>query len=205
TLARMILAEQQEIPVGPSAAEPVEQGGPLAGQDVEVTRSVLPAAAVISSEASRPELRIQVSHGPQKWEIEPTEFETFPFEGGDQLRVIPTEVAATLPVSWGNIHVEIQKGRAIVVAPRIEFFEFKGYKIPVHLINFTGAGPETLEQIGKAHIEAYCKHMGLDRHMTVIEVGCGIGRDAFQLLDLLGNTGRYVGIDVTRDSIIWCQ
>src|SRR5262249_19915328 len=42
-------------------------------------------------------------------------------------------------------------------------------------------------------------------NMTMIEVGCGIGRDAFQLLDLLGNTGRYVGIDVTRDSIIWCQ
>jgi ubiquinone/menaquinone biosynthesis C-methylase UbiE len=39
----------------------------------------------------------------------------------------------------------------------------------------------------------------------MIDLGCGIGRDAFQLLNYLGPGGRYIGIDVTRDSIVWCQ
>jgi SAM-dependent methyltransferase len=40
--------------------------------------------------------------------------------------------------------------------------------------------------------------------MTLLDVGCGIGRVAFQLLDTI-DTGEYVGLDVTRDSILWCQ
>jgi SAM-dependent methyltransferase len=213
TLARMVLVEQQEIAVSPIAG-----GSPDAataahgvrmpnGEAVETARMssnpALPDRPCV--EGMRAEPRIEVLHGNQKWEIEPADFETFPFESGDRLSVIPPDIAAKLPVSWGNVHVEIEKGRAILVPPQIEFFEYKGYGIPVHLINLTGAGPDTLERIGKAHIEAYCKHIGLERHMTVVELGCGIGRDAFQLIDLLGNTGRYVGIDVTRDSIIWCQ
>src|SRR5262245_9645324 len=205
TLARMTIAEQQEIPIGPPATEPLDQGKRITGQESESAKSILSTAAVIGSDVSRPELRIEVRHGQQKWEITPAEFETVPFQGEDQLRVVPTDVAATLPVSWSNIHVQIEKGQTIVVPPRMEFFEFKGYKIPVHLINLTGAGPETLDQIGKAHIEAYRKHVGLERDMTVVEVGCGIGRDVFQLLELLGNSGRYIGIDVTRDSIVWSQ
>ncbi len=41
--------------------------------------------------------------------------------------------------------------------------------------------------------------------MVILEVGCGIGRDAMQLIDYLSERGRYVGIDVTRDSILWCS
>src|SRR5262249_49306390 len=95
TLARMTVAEQQEIPIGLSAVDPLDQGGPTAGEKVGLA-SCGPASAaaapraVISGDASRPELRIQVSHGDQKWEIAPAEFEIFPFEGEDQLRVIPT-------------------------------------------------------------------------------------------------------------------
>src|SRR5262249_52218118 len=211
TLARMAIAEQQEIAIGPGAGEPLQEAIP------SVIAAPAGAAALIAGphvgsegdagpvpDGRRAELRIVVSHGDKKWKINRAELELFQFETVDQLSV-PADMAATLPVSWGNIHFQIEKGRAIVVPPRVEFFEFKGYKIPVHLINFTGAGPETLEQIGKAHVDAYCKHIGLERHMTIVELGCGIGRDAFQLLDLLANTGRYVGIDVTRDSIIWCQ
>jgi SAM-dependent methyltransferase len=222
TLARMTLVEQQEIAVGPIAGELLQEVNPVgAPSTAEVvpthTAGAATAATTVSSrhlglqcdraplDGMRAQPRIAVMHGNQRWEIEPADFETFPFEAGDQLSVTPPEIAATLPVSWGNIHVEIERGRAILVPPRIEFFEFKGYKIPAHLINLTGAGPETLEQIGKSHIEAYHRHIGLERHMTIVELGCGIGRDAFQLLDLLGNTGRYVGVDVTRDSIIWCQ
>ena len=41
--------------------------------------------------------------------------------------------------------------------------------------------------------------------MTLVDLGCGIGRDAFQLLEYLEGEGRYVGVDVTRDSIEWCR
>jgi SAM-dependent methyltransferase len=202
-LANMTIVEQQEIAIG------------LTGSETEATSSPLscPAAPSQATAANETDtatdaigsLRILVSHGDQKWEIEPAEFETFPFESGDQLSVIPAELAATLPVIWGDVQVEIEKGRAIRVPPRIEFFEYKGYKIPVHLINLTGAGADTLEQIGKAHVENYRKYVGLEQGMTIVELGCGIGRDAFQLVDLLGKNGRYLGIDVTRDSIVWCQ
>jgi SAM-dependent methyltransferase len=222
TLARMTLVEQQDTAVEPIAEESIQEANPTgatsAAQVVAPrTADAAAAAATISStrlalrrdlaavDGMRAEARIVVSHGDLKWEIEPSEFETFPFEAGDQLSVIPADTAAKLPVSWGNIHVEIENGRAILAPPRIEFFEFKGYKIPVHLINLTGAGTETFEQIGKAHIESYRRHVGLESYMTVVELGCGIGRDAFQLIDLLGESGRYFGIDVTRDSIVWCQ
>jgi SAM-dependent methyltransferase len=219
TLARMTLVEQQEIAVGPIAGELLQEANPTGTTSAAqvVATDAAAAAAMISSthlasqrdratvDGMRAEPRIVVSHGNRRWEIEPAEFETFPFEAGDQLSVIPADVVATLPVTWGVIHVEIEKGRAIRVPSRMEFFEFKGYRIPTHLIDLTGAGADTLEQIGKAHVEAYRRYVGLESHMTVVELGCGIGRDAFHLVDLLGNTGRYVGIDVTRDSIIWCQ
>jgi SAM-dependent methyltransferase len=196
TLAKMTVVEQQEIAIMPAADEAVEPTDSL---------EACACAGGLKKAAAQTELRIVVSHGDQKWQIEPAEFETFPFEEDDQLTVIPTELVAELPVTWGDVHIKIADGRAIRVPPQIEFFEFKGYKIPVHLINLTGAGTETFEQIGKAHIDSYRRHVGLESHMTVVELGCGIGRDAFQLIDLLGESGRYIGIDVTRDSIIWCQ
>jgi len=194
TLAKMTVVEQQEIIIMPTAGE--------SGKGEE---SPCSSEEGLGRGAGEAELRIVVTHDDLKWEIEPPEFESFPFEAGDQLSVIPADVAATLPASWGVIHVEIEKGRAIRVPSRMEFIEFKGYKFPSHLINLTGAGADTLEQISKAHVEAYRKYVGLESHMTVVELGCGIGLDAFHLVEVLGNTGRYVGIDVIRDSITWCQ
>jgi ubiquinone/menaquinone biosynthesis C-methylase UbiE len=47
--------------------------------------------------------------------------------------------------------------------------------------------------------------MDFNPDMSFLEIGCGIGRDAFQLSEVFGLRGNYVGIDVTRDSIVWCQ
>jgi SAM-dependent methyltransferase len=221
-LAKMLIVEQQEIAIEVTAGEAVATSSPLccpaapsptaAANETNTTTRAIGSLGRNGSDGLRgengseqAELRIQISHEDQKWEIDPAEFETFPFESGDQLSVIPVDLAATLPVTWGDIHVEIEKGRAIRVPPRIEFFEYKGYSIPIHLINLTGAGPDTLEQIGQAHVENYRKYVGLEQGMTIVELGCGIGRDAFLLVDLLGKEGRYIGIDVTRDSIVWCQ
>ena len=59
--------------------------------------------------------------------------------------------------------------------------------------------------IGHAHIERFQEHVGLDSDMRILDIGCGIGRDAFQLLDFLSPKGEFIGTDVIRDSIIWCQ
>jgi ubiquinone/menaquinone biosynthesis C-methylase UbiE len=150
-------------------------------------------------------LRIVVTRGDQHCEIAPSLFESFAFQPGDELAVIPADEAAKLPKTGSDINIQIEIGRAIRVPQRFEIYEFKGFKIPVHLISLTGAGPETLDQIGKTHIDNYQRFVGLQRDMTILEVGCGIGRDALQLVDILDRTGQYHGVDVTRDSILWCR
>ena len=47
--------------------------------------------------------------------------------------------------------------------------------------------------------------MGLPEIMVFLDLGCGLGRDVFLLMNRLGPKGRHTGIDVTNDSIKWCQ
>ncbi len=157
-----------------------------------------------SLETESNSLKIVVTRGKEHCEIDPASFETFPFQSGDELSVVPVDEAAKLP-TWNDINIPIARGHAIRVPPKYEFSSFKGFDIPVHLVNLTGAGPETLAPIGEALVEHYKKHIGLQPDMTILDLGCGIGRVAFQLLEFLNEHGRYVGIDVTRDSIVWCR
>ena len=150
-------------------------------------------------------VRVRITRGEQTWEVPPEKFEDFAFEHGDSLAVVPESVAVTLPKSWGDTCIEVAPGHAFRVPPKFEYFDYKGFHIPEHLIALTGAGSQTLEIVGRAHIDHFQKFVGIASGMTVVEMGCGIGRDAFQLFDLLGAGGRYIGIDVTRDSIGWCQ
>jgi SAM-dependent methyltransferase len=137
--------------------------------------------------------------------IQPAQFEDFDFQPGDRLEISPPHLAAQLPTTWGDRNIEIEPGRSIRVPTQWGQFEFKGFRIPTHLIALTGAGPETWDWIGAAHIRNYERQMGLFPEMHFVDIGCGIGRDAFQLMDYLAPTGRYLGVDVTRDSIAWCQ
>lgn len=156
--------------------------------------------------ASMPRVQIKVVRGDRTWTITPDVFEAFKFRHGDELTVTSNDDSEKLPVTWGDTNIQVSPGQAIRVPARYESFSFMGFDIPSHLISLTGAGPETLGHIGRRHIELYDKFCGIREGMTVIDVGCGIGRDAFQLFDTFkdGN-GKYIGIDVTRDSIVWCQ
>ena len=137
---------------------------------------------------------------------QPEDFDDFVFKTGDELTVTPAELAKTMHVTPdGSLHVPVQGGKAIRVPKQIEMFSFGEFEIPAHLILLTGAGAETLEPIGAAHIANYEKFMGLEADMTILEIGCGIGRDALQLINKIGPEGRYIGIDVTNDSIHWCR
>lgn len=151
-------------------------------------------------------LLIVVNRGRQRISIRPDEFDTFEFQSGDRLTIHPRALAARLAKTPdGSKHILVGDAKAIRVPPRYDLAEFKGFKLPVHLVILTGAGPESLESIGTAHIRNYEKFMGLRPDMTLLEIGCGVGRDAMQLIGYLSPAGRYIGVDVTRDSIEWCR
>ncbi|WP_316189368.1 glycosyltransferase [Bradyrhizobium sp. SZCCHNS1054] len=138
--------------------------------------------------------------------IRPAQFDSFEFRSGDLLTVQPeTEADKLLRTPEGHHHIELAPNVGLRVPPKVELIPFHGFQVPEHLISLTGAGYETLDEIGKAHIEGYIKHIGLAPDMTVVEIGSGIGRDAFQLINFIGPNGHYLGIDVQRESIAWCQ
>jgi SAM-dependent methyltransferase len=84
-------------------------------------------------------------------------------------------------------------------------FPFEGFDIPVDLAILTGGGADTWEGISAAHLAAYARYCPLRSGHDVLEVGCGVGRDAIPLTRVLGDTGSYVGVDVSGPSIEWCQ
>lgn len=90
-------------------------------------------------------------------------------------------------------------------ATQQRLFEYKGYRIPVQLVDLTGGGIDTWDVISVGHMEQYAKYAPIDPDASVLEVGCGVGRDAIQLTEHLSNKGSYVGIDIIRPSIEWCQ
>ncbi len=87
----------------------------------------------------------------------------------------------------------------------METFSYRGFDIPVHLIMLTGGGPEVFEEIANIHIRRVNDLIGYRPDAFVIEIGCGIGKDAMALTGILGETGRYLGIDIIKMSIEWCQ
>lgn len=85
----------------------------------------------------------------------------------------------------------------------VEFFQFRGYEIPVHLVNKTGGGTETFEKISDWHLAQVRKYIGVKETDNVVEIGCGIGRDAIPLTEIL-TSGSYIGTDTIAPSIEWC-
>jgi glycosyltransferase involved in cell wall biosynthesis/SAM-dependent methyltransferase len=165
----------------------------------------LPGAAV-NVEVAPSSLSILVTRDGKQTMIAPEEFDDFDFKQDDELSIIPPSEASTLlRTPERHFHIPTEEGYGIRVPLKMSFAEFKGYSVPEHLIALTGAGFETLDSIGKAHIANYAKHIGINPNMTFLEIGSGIGRDAFQLIDFLSPKGRYIGIDVQRESILWCQ
>lgn len=87
----------------------------------------------------------------------------------------------------------------------VPLFHYKGFHIPIPLIDLTGGGVETWDMIGKGHMDQYNAYAPIKPDHHVLEVGSGVGRDAMQLIDLLNEKGRYTGFDIIRPSIEWCQ
>jgi SAM-dependent methyltransferase len=85
-----------------------------------------------------------------------------------------------------------------------ETYQFMGYQIPIDLMLLTGGGPDTFDFFSASHIKNLQQWIGLNSDHTVLEIGCGIGRDAIPLTQILKN-GKYLGIDIIGHSINWCS
>jgi SAM-dependent methyltransferase len=87
--------------------------------------------------------------------------------------------------------------------PNEETYHFRGYNIPVRLMKMTGAGPETWDSISANHINQYERLCPIQPHHNVLEIGCGVGRDAIPIAERL-ISGQFVGIDIMREHVEWC-
>lgn len=85
-----------------------------------------------------------------------------------------------------------------------EHFSYYNFLIPNKLAEMTGAGEETFPEISNQHLRLLRRYVGINMGESLLEIGCGIGRDAVPLATHFGNTANYLGIDIIGDSIKWC-
>jgi len=86
-----------------------------------------------------------------------------------------------------------------------KLFSYKGFEIPLDLMYMTGGGYETWDEISMGHREQLQKYCAINPAHNVLEVGCGVGRDAILLTEQLSDDGSYTGVDIIKPSIEWCQ
>jgi ubiquinone/menaquinone biosynthesis C-methylase UbiE len=84
-------------------------------------------------------------------------------------------------------------------------FKFHEFDIPIDLLNKTGGGIDTFEIISQMHMNLLEKFIGINKDHSLLEIGCGIGRDAIPLTKILSKEGKYVGVDIIKPSIDFCN
>lgn len=76
-------------------------------------------------------------------------------------------------------------------------------ELPPRRLNVAGEG--SFRALGD-HNLSLCREFGhLTAEDTVLDLGCGIGRTALAMASFLRPPGRYVGLDIIRFAIRWCQ
>ncbi len=73
--------------------------------------------------------------------------------------------------------------------------------LPQHLVGAIGEG--NFWETGRENTEFLIQRCGLMPHHRVLDVGCGLGRIAFQLQGYLSRRGWYEGFDIVREMIEW--
>lgn len=66
-------------------------------------------------------------------------------------------------------------------------------------------GGADFEAVGQEFVALFKELADLQPDEQVLDVGCGSGRIALPLTDYLNSEGSYVGMDIVKDSILWCQ
>jgi len=75
---------------------------------------------------------------------------------------------------------------------------------PLHLRRYVGP-LRTFETSGAEFMSYLRLVAGLKANETILDIGCGCGLMALFLRDFLDGSGRYVGVDLHRPSIRWCD
>ena len=66
-------------------------------------------------------------------------------------------------------------------------------------------GGGNFQNIGKAFKHNLINKTGLNKNSTVLEIGCGYGRVAVALTDLICLPGRYDGVEIVDKAVEWCK
>jgi ubiquinone/menaquinone biosynthesis C-methylase UbiE len=70
------------------------------------------------------------------------------------------------------------------------------------LQTFIGGG---FDETGKEYLDYFLILGNLEPDETLLDVGCGCGRMSLPLTTFLNQKGQYLGFDIVKESITWCQ
>ena len=77
--------------------------------------------------------------------------------------------------------------------------------LPAPPAELTFCGDGDYRAIGAEFLGHFVRMADLRPHECVLDIGCGIGRMAVPLTQFLSEQGRYVGVDIVKDGIAWCN
>lgn len=80
--------------------------------------------------------------------------------------------------------------------------EHLGFHIPRRLAVLTGTLPD-FTTVSNFHMDILRRYGELDRARSIVEIGCGVGRDAIAIARMDGEPRHYLGIDIIEESIVW--
>lgn len=63
----------------------------------------------------------------------------------------------------------------------------------------------TFTAVGEEFLTYLVVHGGLTPSSAVLDVGCGCGQLAAPLIDVIGDTGSYDGLDIDAEALAWCR
>ncbi len=76
--------------------------------------------------------------------------------------------------------------------------------LPPRRLRFVG-GRGDFHAIGRRWRDYLITEQGLEPGDSILEIGCGAGRLAVALADVIGSEGSYEGFDIVEDAIEWCR
>ncbi|MFA5829017.1 MAG: class I SAM-dependent methyltransferase [Candidatus Gracilibacteria bacterium] len=75
--------------------------------------------------------------------------------------------------------------------------------LPPRKLNFVGSAD--FENVGQEFKQLFVKTGGLKPTDNVLDIGCGVGRMALPLTEVINQNGSYLGFDIVKKGIDWCR